>query len=245
MQAADEHAKHSNALSSWVIGAAGVSMLASFLPYILPAIGIGDAAVASDMATNLPHTHAGTGPEGLAGVLHQGISSIPLVGGMLAAGGIGSILATGGIGIGGVLLAKWMEKHENPHASIRWSTVIRGAALVTSALIAMPSLLTGLTVGLSFLAMTFAPQISSAAISLFTSTLGVAAGHSGAGAVAASLPHLVLCGATAIPVVGSMLAGRHRSMAPEENQTPAPQVSQAEWQARLNAPAPALHMARA
>ncbi len=168
-------------------------------------VGIGTTGTASEVI-DLFHAHDSTSPGfGLAGLVSRGLGAIPGVGGTLAAGGWGAIAATSLIGIGGVLLANWMEKHEDP-TKFHWSKVIRYGSLATSMLISLPAILTGVSIGITFLSSLFISQASTfnALTAGLNSTIGsanMAIGASSGGSVLATLlPHLLSCGAGILPV---------------------------------------------
>ena len=187
----------------------------------------------------------GTGfGSGLAGFINGGLSHIPFIGNALAIGGTGlaaytSIITTVGIGIGGMLLANYFEKREvnQPNDCIKWSKIIRYASLATSILIALPSILTGLSIGISFLAyslgtMHFGNQV----LGLMDVTLGSAGATASAGSLAAAtLPHLLVCGAALLPVVGSFLLGKSSEQSPQSDSlVPGPTPSQRGWADRIS-----------
>ena len=204
------HFEVSHWLSRLVFGGALLSAGIVLAPYVLPAIGIGSAEVAEETMFVL-HGCIDTGGTGLAGFLNRGIAQLPLVGSSLAAGGLATALTSGGIGFGGLLLSHLLEKREPQGTRFHWSKVIRYAALATSALIAMPALLTGLSVGVSFLAtLTGNYEFILSTVGLMSKTLGVAGGMgamtelSGLAAVA---PHFFTCGAGLIPSVLALFFG--------------------------------------
>lgn len=217
---AAQHARHISPLTWGLLAGLGTLTLA---PYILPAIGIGQ----TDSASGIMHL-VGASPTGdpvgtgLAATVQKGIAAIPGIGGALtstaptqflgmtmASGAVTTLLATAGIGMGGVLLANWVEKHEDPNKQgIRWSKVIRFAALATSALIALPGILGAISVGITFFATLLGPAGSGSYTGLamqgFTGATNMHAASGAAGGVAAMLPHLFTCGLAALPVVGAL-----------------------------------------
>lgn len=223
----DSHAQHVASHPVWplfALGAAG-ALIAS--PYLLPAIGIGTAETASDVL-NQYHAHEGLGGSGLAGLIAGGLEKIPGIGTSLAAGGWTTILASGAIGLGGVLLANWLEKGELP-SDFPWSKVIRYGSLATSMLISLPSLLTGIGVSIAFLSTFFVSQASTfnALIGGLTSTIGTASmasmGSSGGNVVAAMLPHILGCGSSLIPLsLAYFMGGKTPSPHASHDATSAP-----------------------
>lgn len=178
------------------------------------------------MADDMMHYiagHTGFG-NGIAGAAQGAIASIPGIGGALtsttmvtipgigvsiASGVLVSLAASATIGIGGILLANWMEKHETPDDKIHWSKIVRYASLTTSILIALPSILSGISMGITFLAAVMNPLWGSYAADAMRTTIGATTmpmnGLSGAAAV---LPHLLTCGFSLLPVgLASFMSG--------------------------------------
>lgn len=248
-----DHSQHQDHLNPWLLaGLGGVGAIVA-APYILPMLGIGSAST----ATSIGHYIGGHGSEnfgaGLAGGVQGMIAGIPGIGEALtssalvtlpglgigiASGALMTVAATAVIGIGGVLFANWLEKHEDPNAAIQWSKIIRTAALVTSGLIALPGLLSGLSIGITFLTGVVASAVPALAtlpsetVTVMKDTLGATSmemgGLSGLGAL---LPHLFTCGLAALPVVGALFLPRDKP----ENSVTSPQRID-----RLHAPQPAL-----
>ena len=214
-----DHTGHHIRRSKWLFNSALAAGGISVAPYLL------DDALASDVARTL-HDMSGmaagaTAPatSTLVGGMQNIIAGIPLIGstltsaapwnlpliGTVTTGSIATVAATGILGIGGVLLSRWIEKHEDPNAKIKWSKIIRTAALVTSALIALPAILSGVGVGVAFFTYLLDAAIGTtlyAAVGGFISgSIGtVAMGGSAATAAAAALPHLFICGAAILPL---------------------------------------------
>lgn len=200
----DNHAQHSTYLKGLMATTAAVGGVIT-APYLLPIVGIGSERMA-EMAMTAMHATTPLGI-GLAGQVNGLLNGIPLIGTQLAAGGIMTAVTSGVIGIGGVLISKWMEKQEaeNPEkSSIQWSKVIRYAALATSILIALPSLLTGISAGITFLAAAFGSSAAaSATATALSGTLGamgsLSIAQSGASLLATTIPHLFICGSAILP----------------------------------------------
>ena len=172
-------------------------------PYVLPAIGIGSGFLAQQAISGL----CGNGlvGSGIAGAVQGAFAHVPMIGHLLAAGGLSTALFSGGIGIGGMLLSKWVEKFESPPAKgICLSKAIRWAAVGTSILIALPALLTGLSVGLTFLAGAMGGVVlASHVLTFMSSTLGAigtaSLATSGTGLATLTASHLFTCGAALLP----------------------------------------------
>lgn len=193
----DQEGHHSHPASHKLLWSAALTTASITLaPYLLPAIGIGTNETLIE-AENLLHINNVYG-SGLAGGINQILSSVPLIGAALATGTITPILASAVIGLGGVLAANWLAKRESP-GDIEWSKLLRLAAITTSALIALPSILTGISTGLSYIGLA-ASDSGSMAQSMYNS-LGTSASHSTASSLfGAVIPHLLLCGISILPV---------------------------------------------
>lgn len=237
----DEHAAHKSHWLSWsMLGSIGTLTLA---PYILPAIGIGQASKVTDLMHFLgtPLTPGAMGT-GLAGTVQGGIAAVPGVGGMLtstapvaipgvgpiAAGALATIAATAIIGIGGMLLANWMEKREQ-EGDFPWSKVVRFTALATSALIALPSILSALSLGIAFFGTLMGPEISSSTALAVNGSLGATSMHNVAGSLTALLPHFLTCGAAALPFVGALFMNKR-------DEKPETRISHAEKAGQVDLP---------
>lgn len=199
------------------MGGIGLVGTISLAPYVLPSIGIGSASLAHDTMAWL--SAGSTYGTGLAGGAQALLASIPGIGSALtsaelvtipglgvsiASGALASVGLTALIGIGGTWLANWMETHEQADAPIHWSKVVRYASLATSAMIALPGIISGLAVGIAFL---------SGAVGLGMETLPMLRGTLGAttmpmdgglGGLAAVIPHLFTCGLPFMPVAAAM-----------------------------------------
>lgn len=232
---------HRHLLNPWVLGAAGVTAALVLSPYLLPLLGVGEAGTAEDIMHYIGgHREAGSFGTGLAGSLQAGIAQLPLIGGALTSGTLvelpflgvsvaSGILVTAGtsllIGAGGLWLANWMEKRETDADSIRWSRVVRTAALATSLLISLPSLLTAISVGITFLATLVRPLWGSYAAHYAQQTLGGISMNMGpVGGIAAVLPHLFEHSAPLVPLLFAPFLGKHAQAAHPANDDSAPQA---------------------
>lgn len=215
-----EHvAHHDHSLHRWLLATSlGVGAL-SLTPYVLPALGIGKPDAAEGLMHFIGAPATSPFGSGLAATLQSGFSQIPLLGSTLTSttpvnflgismtsGALASIAVSGFLGIGGALLANWLEKREDPNAPIHWSKWIRTAALATSILIALPNILGALSIAITFLAgVMTTPSASASAINstamAMRDTLGATTAHAGAaGGVSSALSHLVACGIGILPV---------------------------------------------
>jgi hypothetical protein len=188
----------STALSVLAVGgilAAGTVMIA---PHILPALGAGSEEMAARSMWMLHES------SGLAGTLNEGLAAVPFIGSKLAEGGFFNAIVTGIVGVGGVMLGDSIGQKENGETAVRWGKFIRYGALVTSALVALPTVLTALGSGIIFLS-TLAEDsvLSSNIVSLINSSIGTMAGvdhpMTGLSGITAALPHFITCGASLLP----------------------------------------------
>ncbi len=198
--AAHHTGKPEHPLRDIAIGAAIAGAGIILAPHILPAIGIGSTEAAADSMWML---HAENG-SGLAGTINGLLKGIPLVGTKLAEGGLFNSAATALVGVGGVMLGKFIERKQDGHAKIKWGKMIKYAALATSALIALPTVLTALGSGLIFIAsMACDAAYTSSVIGAVDSTLGSigasAMQFTGLSGVAATIPHFLTCGVSLLP----------------------------------------------
>ncbi len=180
-----------------------------------PALGI-----AAQTFTAVHGTGLGSG---LVGAMNSAFSNIPLIGAAIAKGGIASAVASGVTGIGGVLLGQFIEKKENGKTGIKWGKVVKYAALITSALIAMPAILSGITMGIVYCSTAFSGlELGSAAIDFLAPTLGAsgamgatAAGLSGAAFV---IPHILTCGLPMIATGAAWFLGKNKKHADKHSE---------------------------
>ncbi len=199
--------KHGMSLAAKLaLGGAAITAGIIVAPYMLPAIGIGSEVIAQD-ALSILHTQTVGG--GLAGALGEAISQIPLIGRELAKGGFFNIAATAATGLGGLLVGNWMSKNHEGKSGIDWGKVIKWAGLATSALISLPSILTGITNGLLYLASEY---LSPASATILGNKVLETVGYlpypdmfkSGLAGAAATLPHLLTCGSSIAPLLATI-----------------------------------------
>lgn len=209
------------------IGAAG-SVIAA--PYVLPMLGIGAGRV--DQMLQICSNSAGELGSGLVGTLNGGLSAIPVVGESLAAGGWGTALTSGIIGLGGVFLGDYIEKHYDKEGQIPWGTIIKYAAITTSILIALPSILSGISMGLTFLGLAIGGAEMGGAIgTAMGGSLGFMGGMqplTSAAGIAGLLPHFFTCVLGALPVVGTLLTSQKMA-----HETPSNQLQEVDFLERL------------
>lgn len=242
-----EHSAHHHPLNPWIIGGIGLVSAVTLAPYMLPLLGVGpnmaQAGHSFMSAVSTPVAEgaiAGSG-QGLALGIHQAIGSIPFVGDALtstklmtlpgglqiASGALTTALAAGVIGIGGMLLANWLEKRETGNEKIQWSHIIRIASITTSILISLPGLLTGISIGIGFLG--FIAGKGFDWLNGMGATLGsipiqhadANATASGIGGLISLIPHLFTCGVASLPILGTLLVGQKAkpSVTPEVSAT--------------------------
>ncbi len=180
---------------------AGAIVLA---PYVLPALGLESSSLTKQIFSVV----CGTDPNGtgIAGGLNNLYKSIPFAGEYIASGGYSTAAVSGIIGLGGTLLGKRIEKnHEGK--GINWGKVIITAALTTSLLISLPSLLTGISMGIGFIAFAMNPEMGQKAVDFLSTSIGsigqTAANNSGITGGMALIPHLITCGASFFPAAAS------------------------------------------
>lgn len=201
----------------------GTSAAVTAAPYILPLFGFKDF----DTTGSIMHFMSGHAQDaafgtGLAGGLQQAYSHIPLIGSALTsnapllgitAGAVTTIAATAIIGIGGMLLANWMEKREQP-GQFAWSKVVRYGALATSILIGLPSILGGISVGVMFLSLLGGYGAANAVGMVMRNTLGATAMDMGASGMLSLLPHIFTCGLPLLPVGIAAWMGQKQAAKP-------------------------------
>ncbi len=194
----------STALSALAIGGVVVAGAIMLAPHMLPSLGYGSGAIAEESMWAL---HA---ESGIAGALNKGLAAVPLIGSKLAEGGFFNAITTGIIGIGGVMLGDSIGQKENGETAVRWGKFIKYGALVTSALVALPTVLTAIGSGMIFLS-TLASDISFTSdtmIPWINSTIGTMAGVDhpmmGLSGIAAAIPHFITCGASLLPAALSL-----------------------------------------
>jgi len=147
------------------------------------------------------------GGSGLALYANKFLAGIPLVGESLAEGGMATTISSGVLGIGGMLLGNYIQKKYDANSAIPWGKIIKYACLTTSILISLPSILTGLSVGIAYLVTAFSTmQTGGAVLSAMAATLGMTAMNSaaaGAG-IGSLLTHFFTCGGAALSVAGAL-----------------------------------------
>ncbi|MEZ5691766.1 MAG: hypothetical protein R3D71_08905 [Rickettsiales bacterium] len=176
---------------------------------------VGEALKLSGTSVNdIMHSfHSAGHGSGLAGLINGFMGNIPVVGETLAEGGIATAASSGIIGIGGVLLGNYLEKKEKEKdvddKKISWGKIIKYAALATSALIALPSILTGISVGISYIASFAGAEVAASVMSALSSSIGtIGEMHmaSAASGLGSAFTHLITCGGAALSVTGAMYA---------------------------------------
>lgn len=196
-----EHGKH-----NWLGWAgAGISAVVA-APYIGKAFGAGN-----DFMAIMHSHHAGAG---LALWLNDFIKDIPVVGETLAAGGWEAAASAGVIGIGGMLIGNYIQKNYDKEDAVPWGKIIKYACLATSILISLPSILSGLTVGFTYIAGLIGSEVfANEAGNFFANTLGMTAMNhmsaaGAAGGIGSLLTHFVTCGGSALSMTGAMFLDR-------------------------------------
>ncbi len=216
-----EHAQHQRS-NKWLLGGIAASSAVVLSPYVLPSFGLGPSNSLEQIVGLC--NNSGVFGSGLAGTINQAFSEIPLIGSSLAAGGWTSVLSSGIIGLGGSFLGEYIHKKYDHAGHIPWGRVIKYAAIATSMLIALPSLLGGLTMGLGYLAsLVGGIAFASDVLGLAGGTLGLMGSNSiasiGAG-ITGFLPHLITCGAAFLPVgLATILGSRSKESDSQDHHT--------------------------
>jgi hypothetical protein len=213
-----EHTGQSHLLRNIAIGSAIAGGAIILVPHILPAIGIGSADKAAESMWIL-HEEVGSG---WASDINRLLRGVPLVGNKLADGGLFNSAATALVGVGGVMLGKFIERCEDNTAKIKWGKVIKYAALATSALIALPTVLTALGSGIIFLAsLAGDAAFTSSVIGAVDSTLGSigasAMNFTGLSGVAATIPHFLTCGVSLLPAALAFMMDSDETQKPHHD----------------------------
>ncbi len=201
-----DSSKHEHSNSHDILLKAGLTTSGVVVaPYIGDALNLSSTTV-PEIMHSFHHIGHGTG---LAGGVNSLLESIPVIGETLAAGGISTALTSGVIGLGGVLLGNYLDKSQKNYDAkqIPWGKIIKYTALATSLLIALPSILTGISVGISYIASLMGA--GSSVIPFLANTLGAVEGmhmaNAGAG-IGGMLTHLITCGGAALSVTGAIYA---------------------------------------
>ncbi len=181
-------------------------------PTLLPEIGIGTSEMATE-SSFVFHVDAEEGGIGLAGALNHTLSYVPYVGETLAGGGLKAAMVGIGVGIGGALAGDHLDRKYGDGKSLSWGKALKYASLASSALIALPTLLSGLSVGLVYLSMLNGPDFANKVVDAVTVTTGVASEHNlastGLSGLGAAVPHLVTCGSMMLPAAFMFHNGGH------------------------------------
>ncbi|NBO19183.1 MAG: hypothetical protein EBV03_08180 [Proteobacteria bacterium] len=218
-----QHAKQTDeGAGRWVwplaIGALAITGAVVLAPHVLPALGVGTVDNAQEVYSVM-HAPGNSPGSGLAGAINGVLGQVPFIGKALAEGGMFTALTSGVIGIGGVMLGKHLEKHEKPDRKFSMGKLIKYASIITSALIALPSILTGISVGIVFLCRALGDaKLASSAVGMLYDTIGSshkAAATAGMVGAFAGLTHAATCGAAILPAA----LGLSKSRKPKEKET--------------------------
>ena len=164
----------------------------SLLPFILPERGIGEWAKL--LAENICSTAASSGQTGWAGNIAGALSHLPLIGSSLATAGIPAVAIAATVGLGGMLLARHLEKKGTEIYGFPAGKIVRWLALGTSILFALPSILSGITMTLHFLALMSDPgSFIAAGLRSAADTVGTVAAESVTGGVLGSIVTALVC----------------------------------------------------
>lgn len=185
------------------------------VPYVAPMMGMGDINIAADTLSGMHSLPEGIG---FAKEFNDVIAYIPYLGTELAKGGLTTSITTAVTGIGGVLLGNWVSKNHEGHEGIDWGQVIKWGALATSALIALPAILTGISNSVVYVVnellahKAITVELGGTIADGVLNGIGVIPyqepmdlGFTGA---AVTLPHLLSCGFTMFPLAAGF--GAHK-----------------------------------
>ncbi len=214
---ADPHVHHhlqsssGISLSTIMTGIALTGAAIVLAPHILPSLGVGEEAAKTAMQASMIDSH------GLADGVNKIISGIPLIGEKLLTSSSFSAATIGTVGIGGILLGNFIEKHDNGTHGLNWGKIIRYTALAATALISLPTVLTGIANGLVFFAaLTKDTALAENMAGVMSKTLGLAmhnhAGGAAALGIASIIPHIFTCG---MPFISTLL-GAHLWQSPAD-----------------------------
>lgn len=192
---------HSHTLHRWELGLVAAASALIAAPYVLPAIGIGDSLLTARVAAI-----CGSSQGGLSQLIEGALGNVPAVGPLLSSTGWSTSLLSGGIGIAGVLLGDYIHKHYDRKGHIQWGLVIKYASLTASALIALPSILSGISMGITFVASVVGGfAAAEVARTVLTSTIGFSGTEMVAPTGLAGLaPHLLTCGRALLPLAATL-----------------------------------------
>jgi hypothetical protein len=121
-------------------------------------------------------------PSGLVKPIYDAFEGT--VGASLISGGWPTALVSGGLAVGGLWLANYVDKRTEQGA-FRWGSVIRWAALTTSILISLPTILTAMSMGINFFSF-WAGSEGPSALGSAIGSLGAKGAASGMGAAASA-----------------------------------------------------------
>jgi hypothetical protein len=142
------------------------------------------------------------------------------------------------------MLGNFIEKKENGKLGLKWGTIITYAALATSAMIALPTVLTALGTGLIYLStLTGDVDLAINVIGLVDKTLGAAGSMShslmGFSGLAAVIPHVLTCGMAIVPAALSLfLAADKKPDATDQTYSDGSILAQLHMDAKLKAGVP-------
>jgi hypothetical protein len=157
-------------------------------------------------------------PVGWASDVANVVSQMPAIGPTLAAGGPATIATAAGLAIAGMVFGHFLDKHSKP-GGFPWGKALRWGLLITSTLVAAPMILSGATMGLTFLGAYFGVGAFSSLASTF-GTLGTSSAFSGAAMAKGSAAIMGVHALTCVLPMG--LSGFLLGKKPEENAKPMP-----------------------
>jgi hypothetical protein len=168
-------------------------------------------------------------PIGWAGSVADFLSGTPLIGATLAAGGLGAVALAAGVAVGGMFLARYLDKR-TPEGGFPWGRVVRWASLGTSMLFAAPMMLTGIAMGLKFIGLWSGTSL----LTDWGSALGTTGMGSAQGMAASTASIGLLHGLTcALPLgLTGVFMGGHGTMG-ETHRVPPQLVTPERYEGRL------------
>ncbi len=206
--------------NAFALGAAALAGGIIAAPYALPAIGVGDAMWAEKAISAVCGSGASTG---LAGGLNELLAQTPVIGESLAQNGWANVGVIATVGIGGSTIASRLEKSPPEQSGFPWGKLVRYTALATSMLVALPSILTGISAGLVYLAAEAGgAEIASQVLTHLSGTLGTVGSAStiaSAGLGIAASSHLLTCGLALAPATLPWLLKGRQARKPLDGMT--------------------------
>ena len=228
-------AEENHSFHKKVLWGAGISTALGLSPYVLPKLGIGSKLIQDKVIKFCGSaTTFGNYGSGLSGFINSNLAKVPGIGESLAAGGWATAITSGVIGIGGTMLGNYISKHYDKSGHIPWGKIIKYAAITTSFLIALPGLLSGISMGLTYLAMVIGNGDAGLATTVKDAVkgtlgfMGPKAMNATGASVGGFISQAVCCGVAALPAIGSIFVPEGKS-----SNHPAAPVKMPKWTERI------------